>query len=770
MTDNYDNKQKSKAGYLKYKTIGQITPQGLPKILFACHPKEFERYFETVWQWLREGRNVALFYESPEEVLTWDRLRDDLYEIQLIVMPVTTKLLMDKCRATEEILPFANENHIPVLPIMMEEKLEELFTPVFGKIQYLSATGNDPTKISFEVKLAQFLDNVLVGDETAKKIRDAFDAYIFLSYRKKDRAFAQELMKMIHSHERYRDIAIWYDEYLVPGEKYNDAIENALQTSDLFTLVVTPALLERHAGEPNYIMKYEYPHAVAAKKPILPVEMAETRKPELKKEFAGLPECVQKENGENLDRSILEKLHDIALRKNDDPLHNYFIGLAYLDGIDVEIDSERAIRLITEAAEGGLEEAVRKLIAIYHDGKGVQRDYMASLQWRFTLVEMIQDRRRAILKEGRKVSDEINFLMVHELEELGDAYAEVGQLEAAEETYEEMADFIGLLSYQSTYTSVRKKTEDLLIQGYSKLGDIFFKMDLPFHAEEWYRKVFDLIDEKQMSENVQGLILLWNLYNRLGDALLYNSSKRKRITEVRSQAEKEHNFQVYYKKAKEIGRKIAYMDSSLPMKRYWLISSRKTGEAEQVVSGMEEIAAETQSIDDRRELSYFYNNIGAKKHITAIARGEMEYMQEAANYLNKALIIRKAIAEETETIQSYIELANIYENVGMQEKRTGNGERAIECLQAAVALREKISKATESTDSQVELARALDILATVGDTSGLPQALEIWDDLIRKEPYNRVYLTLRKEILEVMEGIRPLTARLMLKRPRMDWF
>ena len=131
MTDNYDNKQKSKAGYLKYKTIGQITPQGLPKILFACHPKEFERYFETVWQWLREGRNVALFYESPEEVLTWDRLRDDLYEIQLIVMPVTTKLLMDKCRATEEILPFANENHIPVLPIMMEEKLEELFTPVF---------------------------------------------------------------------------------------------------------------------------------------------------------------------------------------------------------------------------------------------------------------------------------------------------------------------------------------------------------------------------------------------------------------------------------------------------------------------------------------------------------------------------------------------------------------------------------------------------------------------------------------------------------------
>ena len=97
------------------------------------------------------------------------------------------------------------------------------------------------------------------------------------------------------------------------------------------------------------------------------------------------------------------------------------------------------------------------------------------------------------------------------------------------------------------------------------------------------------------------------------------------------------------------------MDSSLPMKRYWLISLRKTGEAEQGLSGMEEIAAETQSVEDRRELSCFYNNIGAKKHISAIARGEMEYMQEALDYLNKALIIRKAIAEETAAARVIVE-------------------------------------------------------------------------------------------------------------------
>ena len=66
--------------------------------------------------------------------------------------------------------------------------------------------------------------------ESAKeKIRAAFDAYIFLSYRKKDRAYAQELMHLIHKNRFCKDIAIWYDEFLTPGESFRANVEKMMR-------------------------------------------------------------------------------------------------------------------------------------------------------------------------------------------------------------------------------------------------------------------------------------------------------------------------------------------------------------------------------------------------------------------------------------------------------------------------------------------------------------------------------------------------------------
>ena len=112
-----------------------------------------------------------------------------------------------------------------------------------GDIQYLDPYCRDETAISYDEKLTKYLDSVLIGDKLAERIRDAFDAYIFLSYRKKDRRYANELMRIIHAIPGCRDIAIWYDEFLVPGEDFNDAISHALKKSDLFTMVVTPNLI-----------------------------------------------------------------------------------------------------------------------------------------------------------------------------------------------------------------------------------------------------------------------------------------------------------------------------------------------------------------------------------------------------------------------------------------------------------------------------------------------------------------------------------------------
>ena len=60
-----------------------------------------------------------------------------------------------------------------------------------------------------------------------------------------------------------------------------------------------------------------------------------------------------------------------AVTENDnEPEHNFLIGLAYLDGIDVEVNRERGIEMITLAAEAGLIEAMEKLFLLYSGEEG----------------------------------------------------------------------------------------------------------------------------------------------------------------------------------------------------------------------------------------------------------------------------------------------------------------------------------------------------------------------------------------------------------------
>jgi site-specific recombinase XerD len=82
--------------------------------------------------------------------------------------------------------PIAQERHIPVLPLMMEQDLDTIYAQPdkFGELQYLSPDHADTTAVSFDEKLKKYLESVLVSDEMAKRIRAAFDAYIFLSYRR----------------------------------------------------------------------------------------------------------------------------------------------------------------------------------------------------------------------------------------------------------------------------------------------------------------------------------------------------------------------------------------------------------------------------------------------------------------------------------------------------------------------------------------------------------------------------------------------------------
>ena len=186
-------------------------------------------------------------------------------------------------------------------------------------------------------------------------------------------------MKLIHNIPEFQNIAIWYDEFLTPGESYQENIHRMLNESKLFALVVTPNLIEEH----NYVKDVEYPLALAAAINVIPAEMVKTDRQVLSQNFKDLPDCVSPADAAGFASKMLRarKLAQIV-EKMRTPAHKYLIGLAYLECVDVEVDRQRGIALLTEAAEAEYPEAVEKLYRLYsgEDGNGFV-DHRKAFGW-----------------------------------------------------------------------------------------------------------------------------------------------------------------------------------------------------------------------------------------------------------------------------------------------------------------------------------------------------------------------------------------------------
>ena len=372
---------------MNFKTANKINIYDKPKVLFVSHPRDFSQYFDLLSSEILKSKDCAIYYfenGAEESTESWQSI---LLEMNLIVIPITYSFLSEQNMAAD-IYSYAQEKNIPVLPIMMEVGLDRKFNSACGQKQFLNRTDEDPTSIPYSKKLEDFLSLVLIGEDLSKKVRAAFDAYVFLSYRKKDRKYAQHLIRTIHENEFARDVAIWYDEFLQPDENFNEAIRNAILKSDLFALAITPNLV----NENNYVISKEYPMALDAEKMILPVELIDTDKKLLQNRFPGLPKCISINDLEALSNALLKSLSHVAKQPQaKEPEHNYYIGLAYLHGIDVEIDRHRAIELITSAAENGVLEAARDLVKIYY-GFSPNTDFSKAIYWQKKAVQLIQER------------------------------------------------------------------------------------------------------------------------------------------------------------------------------------------------------------------------------------------------------------------------------------------------------------------------------------------------------------------------------------------
>jgi len=464
---------------LKYVTKGGVSPQGKPRVFFTCHPQDHGAFFEEICRELLDNCSCAVYcYDPAAPAPEEDERFLDLSQMQLLVIPVTGRFLFQPNTALDVDFPYAVAHHIPVLPLMQEPGLEIPFNQKCGQLQFLDKNITDETAIGYREKLKKFLDSVLVGDELAQQIRQAFDAYIFLSYRKKDRKYAQELMRLIHKNDFCRDIAIWYDEFLTPGENFNDAIREALEKSSLFALAVTPNLV----NEENYVMTTEYPMAKAAGKPILAAQLVKTDSKALSRSYRDIPKSVDARNGRAMRHAILDRLRSIAITGNDaDPQHNFFIGLAYLSGIDVEVDHARAVEMITGAAEAGLAEAMDKLVNMYTNGEGVACDPRKAIHWREKRVALAK-------KTAQETGLEADFDIYFEAAKaLVDAWKDMGCLYEAHDVAMALGqDLAEHVEEEATPPNLRRASVAT-----ERLGDIAMSLSSYELARGWYACALD---------------------------------------------------------------------------------------------------------------------------------------------------------------------------------------------------------------------------------------------------------------------------------------
>ncbi len=436
-------------GHFSYITRGDSSPHGKTKVCLLCHPDDLDRYLGEISRDIFMTQNCSIWYMGNNQKLIDAEF--ELSQMQLVVIPVTKRLLSEENDALTLGLPFAIKNRIPILPILVESGLDALFAAKIGDLEYIDKTSIDLTAISYTDKLAKYLESALLNDEQIVQIKDAFDAYIFLSYRKKDRTYAQDLMRLIHQNDFCEKVAIWYDEFLTPGESFNESIKNALKNSDLFSLVVTPNLV----NEKNYIMDVEYPLAQKENKTILPVVMVDTPVERLKEIYNGIPTPIVSDNTIALANALKNYL-SVALNSNkDDPVHSFFVGLAYLSGIDVEVDRDRAYKLISAAAEAGLSQAMKKLVHMYLLGDGIEKNVPMAIEWQKRLIWKLGD----IAEKSRKESDALDFLT--EQMYLAELAYSIEDYERAEKAGSNSFEVAKMLSFGSIEDNKLKKAKTI---------------------------------------------------------------------------------------------------------------------------------------------------------------------------------------------------------------------------------------------------------------------------------------------------------------------
>lgn len=625
-----------------YKVKGNFSPNGLQKIFFSFHPKD-KRQIEKIADDILSIADCAIFYHEDE--LNEDQIDIDDYTLKLkqmkcFVIIITTNYLYNESFSKNWEYSFAVKHNIPILPIMVESELETYFeiemnrvAPEYGNIQLLKTKVKDKTELKYKEKLSRSINSILINNQEIEKIKKAFSGQIFLSYRKKDRKYAHELMNTIHNIFSLRNISIWYDEFILSGENWSNKIKDVLKKSDIFLLMVTPSILEYD----NYILREEYPVArkfdkkiVCAKKTINSKVIFDEEK--FRFLYPDVKSCIDGNNAKEIEKAFSE----LADYEESSAEKDYLIGLAFLNGIDVEKSNERGVVLVSNSAKKDFPAAINKMADMYWNGDGVKINYKNSILWRKKLVELYQNKCGANFNK-----DELESYSIA-LENLTVCLYSVGVYRESMQYGEQLIEFLKVNSkFFETF-----EIDKYLAQAYDLCGKNALKLGL-FKKAYSYMEKYHTLMWKQYEEKPT-IINLHNVsvsYGRLGD-ICYSVGDYQGTKE-------------WYQKAvkidKEIDEKLHTVDSAEALSKSLIvmgdvyIRNREYEIAEQYYSEVviltKRILEAKDSPSERKE----YGEALASKGTALLLK---KNIVEAKHILTLAKDIFGQIEKENETIES----------------------------------------------------------------------------------------------------------------------
>ena len=332
---------------------------------------------------------VVTYFENEEVQIECgtEILQNELLNTKILVILITKDLIenWERNRMPTEFV-FAKQHEIPVLPIVQYDSLFPAFTKLADAIHGISKIDTD-----YHQKLKTQLSGLLASDKFIKEVLEkAFTATLFLSYRRDNLLETKQFMRAFHSIPDHLSVAVWYDNFLTAGRIFDDEIRDSIIKSDAFVLLVTrDLLLPNNEGKPNYIISTEYPEALKLKKKIIAVEVLKIDRKEFKSKFKKVHYYCDNENYSAAFKKILPKKKRGVENEAE---RNYYLGMAYLKGLYVERDVNKAIKILKTSADCKQNEsslmAQKELSDIYLDGIVIEYvDYEQGLKYQLQAME-----------------------------------------------------------------------------------------------------------------------------------------------------------------------------------------------------------------------------------------------------------------------------------------------------------------------------------------------------------------------------------------------